>query len=180
MDQLLVNKVFGAVTAAGMLALVCGLIAEILVHPHEIEEPVYVVAGSETGETQEVAAEEPAAPVEIAPLLAAADPAAGENIFKKCKACHTAEKGGANKVGPNLWDVVGRNHGAVDGFNYSSAMQEHSGEAWTYQALSEFLKRPRDAIQGTKMNFAGIKKPEDRADLIAYLRSLSDSPQPLP
>jgi cytochrome c len=180
MDHLLVNKVFGAVTAAGMLALVCGLIAEALVEPHELEEPAYAIAGGEAGETQEAAAEAPAETEDLPTLLAAADPAAGEKVAKKCASCHSFDNGGPNKVGPNLWGVVGRNMGTHEGFNYSSAMAGRSGDTWTYENLNHFLTRPRDFVEGTKMTFAGIRSPEDRANLLAYLRTLSDSPVPLP
>jgi cytochrome c len=116
---------------------------------------------------------------DLSALLAAADPAEGENVFKKCKACHTAEQGGANRVGPNLWNIVDRPKASHEGFSYSSALSGLGGE-WTYADLNAFLEKPKDFASGTKMSFAGLKKPEDRAAVIAYLRTLSDSPKPLP
>jgi cytochrome c len=112
-------------------------------------------------------------------LLAQADLAAGEKGAKKCVACHSFEQGGAAKIGPPLWDVVDRAIGSIDGFAYSDALSGHGG-AWDYAALDGFLAKPKDWAPGTKMAFVGVKKPEDRAAIILYLRSLSDSPAPLP
>ena len=112
-------------------------------------------------------------------MLATADAGAGAKTFKKCKACHSTAKGGKNKVGPNLWDVVGRAKAGVPGFKYSGALKGLGGE-WTYKDLDAFLTKPKRFAKGTKMSFAGLKKPKDRANLIIYLRSLSDSPKPLP
>lgn len=117
----------------------------------------------------------------VTPLLASADIAAGEKDFRKCAACHTVDQGGANKVGPNLWDIVNRAIASYDGFSYSSALQEYGADkGWDYEALNGFLWKPKTYIRGTSMGFAGLKKVEDRADVIAYLRSLSDNPAPLP
>jgi cytochrome c len=112
-------------------------------------------------------------------LLKAADPAAGEKIAAKCKACHDLSKGGPNKIGPNLWDIVGNKQAHLDNFSYSDAVKGLGGQ-WTYENLDKFLTKPKDYAPGTKMTFPGLPKPEDRAALIAYLRSLSDSPKPLP
>lgn len=125
-------------------------------------------------------AEATAAPVDILPLIAAADPAAGEKVFSKCKACHTVAKGGPNGVGPNLWNIVGGPHAHVDGFAYSSAIAGMKGKPWTFEELNAFLLSPKTYAPGTKMTFAGLSKPEDRAAVIAYLRSLADNPVPLP
>jgi cytochrome c len=113
-------------------------------------------------------------------LLASADPTAGEKVFNKCKACHNAEKGGANQVGPNLWNIVGAPIAHHEGFNYSSALAGKSGGTWTYEDLDTYLKSPKTFAPGTKMTFAGLNKPDDRANVIAFLRSRSDSPPPLP
>jgi len=112
-------------------------------------------------------------------LLAAADPAAGEKDVKKCAVCHNFEQGGAAKLGPPLWGVLGRDIASVDGFTYSDALSSKEG-AWDYDKLDAFLTNPRTWAPGTKMAFAGVKKPAERADIIAYLRSLSDNPEPLP
>ncbi len=112
-------------------------------------------------------------------MLASTDAAAGKKVFKKCKSCHSAEKGGKNKVGPNLWDTVGRAKAAAAGFGYSGALKGLGG-AWTYQDLDGFLADPKGFAKGTKMGFRGLKKAKDRAAIIVYLRSLSDQPKPLP
>jgi len=115
----------------------------------------------------------------ILALLAEADIAAGMKLAKKCTACHVFEDGGKNKVGPVLWNIVNADKGAIDGFGYSAALAGFGG-AWDYSALNAFLYKPKAYIEGTKMNFAGLKKPQDRANMIAYLRSLSAAPAALP
>jgi len=109
-----------------------------------------------------------------AEILAQGDPAAGEKVFRKCKACHTVEEDGPNRVGPNLYGIVGASVAAVDGFRYSGALTDHGGD-WTPDRLATFLANPRKAVPGTKMSFAGLRKSEDQADVIAYLASLSDA-----
>ena len=115
----------------------------------------------------------------VAALLAAADAGDGKKVFKKCKACHTADKGGAHKVGPNLWDVVGRAKAGAAGYRFSGVLAGLGG-AWTFADLDAFLAKPKAFAPGTKMTFNGVRKAADRAAVIAYLRSLSDSPKPLP
>ena len=122
--------------------------------------------------TEDAAAAEPETPG--AEILAQGDPAAGEKVFRKCKACHTVEEDGPNRVGPNLYGIVGASVAAVDGFRYSGAVTDHGGD-WTPDRLATFLANPRKAVPGTKMSFAGLRKSEDQADVIAYLASLSDA-----
>lgn len=178
-DPLFVNKIAAAVLSAGLLAMISGFIAQQIFLPKMPEQPAYVIAEgvAPAGGTQTAAA--PAGPQPIGPLLANASVDNGMKVAKKCASCHTFEKGGANKIGPNLWNVVGAKPGHIDGYSYSGAMQGMDKE-WSYDALSEFLYNPKDFVKGTKMTFAGLKSDQDRADIIAYLRTLSDSPKPLP
>lgn len=118
-------------------------------------------------------------PPDLGTLLAAADAAKGERTARVCMSCHTFEQGGPNRVGPNLWAVVGRDIGSHAGFNYSTALRTHPGN-WTYDELDRYLASPARAIPGNKMAFAGLRKPQDRANLLAYLRSLSPTPVPFP
>ncbi|MCZ4281580.1 cytochrome c family protein [Kiloniella laminariae] len=174
------NKIFASVLTAGILLMASGFAAKSLYHPKDLEENAFKIEVSDSGvEVASAGAEEPSIEP-ISALLATADVAAGESGFKKCASCHTIESGGSNKVGPALWDIVGRGRAAVDGFSYSDALQGMSSEAWDYEALNEFLAKPKDYAPGTKMGFAGLKKVEDRANLIAYMRMQSDSPAALP
>lgn len=170
------QKFGGAVLAAVWLVWGSHMIGETVFPEFKAPKDTAVAAAPATGAP---AAEEPAEPQEIGPLLASASVEGGETIFKKCKACHTVENGGANKIGPNLWNIVGTEQAAKDGFAYSDALAEKSG-AWTYDALNAFLTKPKDYAPGTKMSFAGLRKATDRAAIIAYLRAQSDAPVPLP
>jgi cytochrome c len=142
--------------------------------PHPAQMPAATAATTPTGAGAAPSAQD------FKALLASADPAAGEKVFGKCKACHNAEKGGPNQVGPNLWGVIGRPIASHEGFSYSQALAAHSGGTWTYDELNTYLTSPKSWAPGTKMTFPGLSKPEERANVIAYLRSKSDSPPPLP
>lgn len=175
------NKIFAAILLAGLIAMLSGFIATHLVHPEALEKNAYVVAGVEQAASETAsAAAAPTGPAPIAPLLAKADAAAGQKIARACQACHGFEKDGPNKVGPNLYGIVGGVHAHKEDFSYSAGMTALKGKPWTYDALNEFLYSPKDAVKGTKMTFAGVKNDQDRANLIAWLRTLSDSPVPLP
>jgi len=178
MDELRFNKVFAGFLFAALLLMAGIKIAEVLVPHQDLAENAYVI---EVAETAEVAS---AAPIDTGPepilgLLADADLAAGEKLSKKCSACHVFDAGGANKVGPALWNVIGRPMGASEGYAYSTALAEFGGK-WDYQSMNAFLAKPKAYISGTKMNFAGLKKPQDRANLIAWMRDKADSPVALP
>lgn len=120
-----------------------------------------------------------AGPLDFGRLIPAANLSAGERVAKLCIACHTLEKGGTDKTGPHMWDVMGRAAGSVAGFKYSDAMLAYA-KPWSYQNMYDYLENPRGYVPGTAMSFAGVKKSEDRINLIAYLHSLSDAPIPLP
>ena len=194
MSSLELNKIAAAVLVTGISVMLINTLGDKLVAPKTLAKNVYAVdlsappvavssapAAAGAGAAKPAAGGAPAAgPAPVAPLLAAASAEAGEKVSKQCTACHTFVKGGPNRVGPNLWDVVGRNRASVDGFAYSATLAGMKGENWDYEAINQFLANPKGFVANTKMAFAGLKKPEDRANMIAYLRSMSDSPKPLP
>lgn len=177
MSSFELNKIAAAVLLAGIIIMVAGMLGNAFVAPHYPAEPAIAVVVPEEGTGAPVA--EPPALEPVEPLLAAASPEAGEAVYRRCAACHTVEAGGPNRVGPNLWEVVGADKAAHPGFAYSNALSEMEG-TWTYEALNAFLHSPRGYVPGTNMAFAGIRSVSDRADLIAYLRLLSEDPEPLP
>lgn len=181
MDSFQMNKILGAILGTVFVLFSVGIIADSVFSTHAPEQPGFAIAAAESDTGGE--SEAPSGPEPIGPLLANADPAKGEASFRKCVACHTVENGGANKVGPNLWDIVDRPVASHEGFSYSAAMREYAqgGEVtWDYERLSHFLMSPRREVPGTAMGFAGLPRIEERADVIAYLRTLSDDPKPLP
>ena len=172
------NKIAGAILGAMILAMVSGIIAHMLVHPTPLAKPAYVVAGAEP--TEQKAGEEKKGPEPIAPLLANASVDAGKEQSKKCMACHTFEKGGPNRIGPNLYNVLGEPIAeGRNGYAFSSALTAHKGQKWDADELNQWLFNPQSFAKGTKMTFAGLPKAQDRANVVAYLNSLSDSPKPL-
>lgn len=181
MDSFEFNKIAGAVLGSVLVLLLIGNVGDALVSPHHLDKPAYVVEGVEDPSAPASAGPAEAAPQDppVEGLLAAASVENGQKQFAKCASCHTVDKGGAAKVGPNLYGIVGNKHGHAEGFAYSEAIKSIA-EPWDYAQLYAFLKSPKEYAPGTKMGFAGIKKPQDRADLIAYLRAQADSPVPLP
>jgi cytochrome c len=179
MSSLELNKVFAAGLTAGIAFLGMGVVADNLVYPHKLKTSVLKIEGMPAAPTDAA----PAAPAPlpaIAPLLAKADPAAGEGDAKKlCSACHNFAEGAGTKVGPDLYGVVGRDRASVAGFDYSSALKGKPGK-WTYDTLNEWLHSPKTFASGTKMAFAGIDSDKTRADVIDYLHTLSHAPEPLP
>lgn len=201
------NKAIAAVLIAGIVFFGAGMFTTFLVHPLPAPEANKVlqvntttfapVAGAEAPAAAPAAAEAaagtaaPAAPAAAAPaaaalppvgpLLAAADPEAGKTLARRlCATCHTFDQGGRNGAGPNLWNVVGGPHGHAEGFNYSPVIKGMHDQVWSYEELNRWLASPRDYATGNRMAFAGLRDPKQRADVIAYLRSLSENPQPLP
>lgn len=172
------NKIFAAVLVAGIAASFTGFVSHKLVHPHELKENAYQIEGVESAASAG-GVKAPSGPEPVLALLANADVAKGQQTAKVCATCHSFVKGGPNGLGPDLWDVVNHDKGTHAGFSYSPAMLAKEGN-WNYASLNKFLWKPKAYIEGTKMNFVGLKKPEDRANVIAYLRTLSDSPAPLP
>ncbi|MDH3702377.1 MAG: cytochrome c family protein [Alphaproteobacteria bacterium] len=179
-DPLLVNKIAAGLLSAGILALGVGLISQQIFLRAPQSKQAYVIAEGEVNVASATqAAAKPSGPGEITPMLAKANVESGQKVAKKCLSCHTFNKGGNNKIGPNLWDTVGATQAGGAGFSYSSALKSLGGE-WSYEDLNKFLYKPKDYVKGTKMTYAGLKSAQARADLIAYLRSLSDNPKPMP
>ena len=166
------NKIIASVLTAMIIAMVSGILAGELVRPKPLEKPVFLPAGTEQAATAPAKEGAAAGPEPIEPLLAKADPKKGEQIAKVCTQCHTFDKGGANKIGPNLWGITEENIAAVPNYQFSAAMEAHKGEKWDADKLNQWLWKPQSLIKGTKMTFAGIPKVEDRADVIAYLDTL--------
>ena len=176
------NLYAGAFLGTVFAMMSIGILGEAIFHEEAPEQAGFAIAVEESaGAGSEASAEAPSIEP-VSPLLATADIAAGESVFKKCAACHTDDKGGANKVGPNLYDIVNRPVASHEGFKYSASMQEFAagGTVWDYEHLNTFTHKPKDLVAGTAMGFAGLKKVEDRANLIAYLRTMADTPAPLP
>ncbi len=177
MDSFELNKILGAILGTLLVLLSVNIVAGGIFSVPKPAKPGYDVAVTESPAAGKAAAPEPEVP--IAQLLANADVKKGETISKKCMACHDLHKGGPNKVGPDLYGVVGRERGAHEGFSYSAAMKGKPGK-WTFDDLNHFLTSPRSFVPGTAMAFAGISKAQDRADLIAFLNTNSEKPLPLP
>jgi cytochrome c len=178
MNSFELNKILGAILGTCLITLALNIGAGAIFAPEKPAKPGFEIAVQEHGEGGAAApAKEPEKPIET--LLASASVEKGQATAKQCQACHTLEKGGPNRVGPNLWGIVDRPRASEAGFNYSSAMKAKGGK-WTYDELNKFLTSPRNYIPGTAMGFAGLSRETQRADVIAYLRTLADNPAPLP
>lgn len=168
------NTIAGWVLFAGIVALGSSIVAGEYFHSERPEKMGYPIAGVQEEGSGGAAAEQP-----IEFYLAKADAAKGEQVFNKCTACHNANQGGANQLGPNLWDVIGEPIGKGKGFAFSAALSSKGGN-WDWKSLNEWLTSPKAFAPGTKMTFAGLGNPQDRADVIAFLNTHSDAPKPLP
>ena len=179
MGSMEVNKAFAAILIAGIAYASFGFISTMLVHP-VMPRQAAIQVGEPAAASASAAPAAPAALEPITPLLAAANVQTGQQLAQRqCGSCHTFTDGGRSGVGPNLYGVVGRNHGAAAGFNYSAGMRAKASEPWSYEALNAFINAPGRNIQGTRMAFDGLTTPQQRADVIAYLRSISpNAPAP--
>ena len=180
MDSFELNKIIGAILLVALLVIGIGKVSNLVFKINKPEKSNYKVElNVETAETK--GDEEPVQReiVDIAALLSTGDLAHGEKVFKKCSACHSIKSGGGNKIGPALYNVVGRKVGVLDDYKYSKALAEYE-KNWSFEELNGFLLKPKDWIKGTKMAYAGLRKEKDRASVILYLNKYSDSPLPLP
>lgn len=175
------NKIIGACLTAGLIAMVAFVVPKLVFEGHEAgghgEGAAHVEAIAEPEGEAAAPAEE--TPVSLGAALAQANAENGAKLFKKCAACHTIEKDGKAKVGPNLWGITSANVAHMEGFAYSDAMKAKGGQ-WSLESLDAFLTNPKAYVPGTKMAFAGLKKASERADVLAYLNAQSDSPAPPP
>ena len=182
MDSFEINKIVACVLVVALVFIGLANFSEILYHVEKPKVAAYQVEGGDeilmdaaATSTEAVVQAPTEDPIQV--LLASADLDKGKKVFKKCSQCHVMEKGGANKIGPALWNIVNKDIGGAD-FAYSNAMASYGGK-WSYDELNGFLKNPKKYIEGTKMSFAGLKKETDRANVILYLRSLSNNPAPI-
>jgi len=177
MNSFELNKVLGAILGTCLIMLALNIGAGAIFAPERPSKPGFNIAVKEQAEGEKSVAKEPEQPIET--LLAKASVEKGQATAKQCQACHTFEKGGPNRVGPNLWNIVNRPRASEAGFNYSAGMKSKGGN-WSFDELNKFLANPRGYIPGTAMTFAGLSRPEQRADVIDYLHTLADNPVPLP
>jgi len=179
MDSFEINKIVAAILMVALLVIGIGKFSDIIFHVEKPKMPGYVVEieqSSTISATTENAVEEK---IDIVALMSMGDVSAGEKIFKKCAACHSIIKGGKNKIGPALYNVVGRAVGSVDDYKYSKTLASY-GKDWTLEELNGYLQKPASYLKGTKMSFAGLRKEKDRASVIKYLNQNSDNPKQLP
>tara|TARA_A100001015_G_scaffold286671_1_gene355630 strand:+ start:843 stop:1388 length:546 start_codon:yes stop_codon:yes gene_type:complete len=181
MDSFELNKIIGAILLTALIVIGIGKFTDFLFHIEKPENSAYKVEGLEvqSSTSSKVVEAKVEEKIDIGQLLAMGDLAHGEKVFKKCSACHMIASGGKNMIGPNLWSVIGRTAGSVSDYKYSKAMVAY-GQKWTFEEMNGYLIKPASYIKGTKMAFAGLRKEKDRASVILYLNSKSDSPLPTP
>ena len=179
MDSFELNKIIAAILLVALLIIGIGKVSNIIFHVDRPETPGYAVdieQATTISSSAETAVEEK---IDIAALMAMGDVESGMKIFKKCSACHSINKGGKNKIGPALYNVVGKKVGEVTDYKYSKALAAYDKE-WNFEELNGFLIKPAKWVKGTKMAYAGLRKEKDRASIIKYLNQNSDNPVPLP
>ena len=179
MDSFEINKIIAAILMVALLIIGISKISKIVFHVEKPKKPGYAVEVEQVASASASTAEVVEEKVDIAALMAMGDLTSGEKIFKKCAACHSIVQGGKNKIGPALYNVVGRKVGGVSDYKYSKALASYD-KSWTFEELNGFLLKPTKWIKGTKMAYAGLRKEKDRASVIKYLNQSSDNPQPLP
>ena len=179
MDSFELNKIIAAILMVALLVIGLGKIADSVFHVNKPKNPGYQVEVENQLTSGISEAPEKVEKIDIAAIMALGDVANGEKIFKKCAACHSINKGGKNKIGPALYNVVGRAVGGVDDYKYSKTLASY-GKDWTFEELNGFLQKPASYLKGTKMSYAGLRKEKDRASLIKYLNKNGDNPTPLP
>ena len=179
MNSFELNKIIAAVLMVALLVIGLGKIADGVFHVKKPKNPGYQVEVENQLISSTSQADEVVGKIDITAVMALGDIASGEKIFKKCAACHSINKGGKNKIGPALYNVVGRAVGSVDDYKYSKTLASY-GKDWTFEELNGFLIKPSTYLKGTKMSYAGLRKEKDRASIIKYLNQNSDSPRLLP
>ncbi|HEX3666717.1 MAG TPA: c-type cytochrome [Rhizomicrobium sp.] len=180
MDSFEWNKIFGALLGTLLFIVAVKIGSDFLFLVRPPEKPGYVVAGVPAADESSGPAQPTEEPLpDFGTVLPKADVAKGKDISTRCEQCHDLSKGGPDKIGPNLWGVVNRPRASRTSFSYSSAMSS-SHAPWTYENLFRFWKSPQAVVPGTKMTFAGLPSAQDRIDLLAYMRTLADSPAPIP
>ena len=179
MDSFEINKIVAAVLLVALLIIGIGKLSNVIFHVDKPNTPGYAVDVDQVSLTSSNSTEQIEEKIDITALMAMGDAVSGEKIFKKCAACHSIIKGGKNKIGPALYNVVGRQIGIVSDYKYSKALLAYE-KKWTFEELNGFLIKPAKWIKGTKMAYAGLRKEKDRASVIKYLNQNSDNPITLP
>ena len=181
MDSFEINKIIASILLVALLIIGISKVSNIVFNVDKLESPAYKVELPDN-DTKNISVEDTVKvedKVDISALMALGDITHGEKVFKKCSACHSIEAGGSNKIGPALYNVVGRKIAAVEDYKYSKALVEYN-KNWSFEELNGFLIKPQKWIKGTKMAYAGLRKEKDRASVILYLNKYSDNPLPLP
>ena len=179
MDSFELNKIIAAILMVALIVIGLGKIVDVVFYVEKPKNPGYQVEVASQVSPETSLATEMVEKIDITAVMALGDITSGEKIFKKCAACHSINKGGKNKIGPALYNVVGRAVGGVDNYKYSKALASY-GKEWTFEELNGFLTKPSSYLKGTKMSYAGLRKEKDRASVIKYLNQNSDSPKLLP